>query len=122
MHILDIHARVTCSADNVTQIPNTSLAACGSKSYSLRVHKAPHVQTLTLQETRKSKIGESRSLEPQDASELDPEYRRSSRERNRLAATKTRTAQVIDTPNKFGAARNTQTYATKRKVSSIQPR
>jgi len=51
-----------------------------------------------------------------ESSELDPEYRRISRERNRVAATKTRTAQVIDSRSVNAKTAYTQTYANKCKV------
>lgn len=51
----------------------------------------------------------------QESSELDPEYRKISRERNRVAATKTRTAQII-APQSIQANAYSMTYANKRKV------
>ena len=52
----------------------------------------------------------------QESAELDPEYRKISRERNRIAATKTRTAQVIDARSVNARTAYTQTYANKRKA------
>ena len=52
----------------------------------------------------------------QESVELDPEYRKISRERNRIAATKTRTAQVIDARSVNARTAYTQTYANKRKA------
>lgn len=52
----------------------------------------------------------------QDSAQLDPEYRKLSRERNRLAATKTRTAQVIAPQSIHAKNTYSQVYANKRKV------
>ena len=53
----------------------------------------------------------------QNSAQLDPEYRKLSRERNRLAATKTRTAQVIAPQSIQAKTSYSQLYANKRKVS-----
>ena len=53
----------------------------------------------------------------QGEASLDPEYRKLSRERNRAAATKTRTAQVIDPRSVNARTSYAQVYANKRKVS-----
>lgn len=76
------------------------------------VSKATHLKIISFGEGRGQVVG----LAMQESSELDPEYRRISRERNRVAATKTRTAQVIDSRSVNAKTAYTQTYANKCKV------